>query len=226
MYYEAQYAKSADPDDKVSEYQVKHLNRVKSSISELFKAKDEIQNSNKSDKEKRAETEAIQILINEAYKTALTDYELITNAIKTTSGVDDKYRYTEVLRLVYGAKTALKEYDDDVYELSTVTKKAGVSYDVFYKYYFSIKDIKSDKDKYGNTISGSKKKKVIEKIESLNLSADRKRLLIAMSGYSLDSEAEKQRLIKYINSLKISAKEKEILAEKCGLSYKNGKITP
>lgn len=226
IYYEAQYAKSADPNDKVAEYQVKHLNRVKSSISELFKAKDEIQNSNMSDREKRAETEAIQILINEAYKTALTDYELITNAIKATSRVEDKYRYTEVLHLVYGAETALKEWDDDVYALSTTTVKAGISYDVFYKYYFSTRDIESDKDKYGNAISGSKKKKTIEKIESLNLSADRQRLLIALSGYSLDSENEKEKLIKYINSLRISAKDKELLAKKCNFTYKNGKIYP
>ena len=226
MYYDVQYAKSADPNDKIAEYQVKHLNRVKSSISELFKAKDEIQNSNLSDREKRAETEAIQILINEAYKTALTDFELITNAIKATSSVDDKYRYAEVLRLVYGSETALKEYDEKVYAKSTILNEVGLSYDVFYKYYFSTRDITSDKDNKGNTITGSKKQKTIEAINKINTTEEKRLMLIAISGYSFDEEKDKQKLLKYVNSLKLSSKTKLALADLLGFEYKNGKIYP
>ena len=223
IYYEAQYAKN--DGDKVAEYQVKHLNRVKSAISELYDEKNKIQNSNKSDKEKLAETRAIQILINQTYKTAIEDYNLITNAIKATSKVDDKYRYTEVLRLVYGAETALKNYDEDVYDKSKLLKKSGLTYEEFYKYYFSTRGIESDKDKNGNTISGSKKAKVIEKIDSLSISDEKKLLLISVSGYAIDNEKDRAKLIKYINNLKLTAKEKELLAELCGLAYKNGKIT-
>ena len=224
MYYEAQYAKNADENDKVAEYQVKHLNRVKSAVSKLFEEKSKIQNSDLSDKEKLAETRAIQILINEAYKTALEDYDLITNAIKATSKVDDKYRYTEVLHLVYGAQTALEQYDEKVYEKSTLLKKPGVSYEVFYNYYFATRDIESDKDKKGNPISGSKKTKVIKAIDKINTSEENKLLLIAISGYSFDEAKDKEKLIKYINNLKISAKDKATLAELCGFEYKNGKI--
>lgn len=224
MYYEAQYAKSDDPDDKIAEYQVKHLNRVKYAISKLFDEKDKIQNSDLSDKEKLAQTRAIQILINEAYKTAVNDFELITNAIKATAKVDDQYRYAEITRLVYGAEKALEVYDEKVYETSKLIKKTGISYDNFYKYYFGIKDIKSDKDKNGNTISGSKKTKVIERIDALNIPEEKKLLLIAYSGYTLNSEKEEEKLLKYINNLKLSTKSKEKLADMLDFEYKNGKI--
>lgn len=224
MYYDAQYAKSDNPDDKTAEYQVKHLNRVKDAISELYDEKDKIQNSDKSNAEKRDETRTIQILINELYKTALNDYELVTNAIEATSSVDDKYRYTEIQRLVYGAETALKDWDDTVYEKSTLLAKNDISYDNFYKYYFGIKDIESDKDKEGNTISGSKKKKVIEKIEDLSISDENKLLLIAYSGYTIDSEKDREKLLKYLNRLTLSTDNKKKLADMCGFQYKNGKI--
>ena len=224
IYYEAQYAKNANKNDKTAEYQVKHLNRVKSAISNMYDEISKIQNSNMSDSAKLKETRAIRILINEMYKTALNDYELVTNAIEATSHVKDEYRYAEVQRLVYGSEAALKTYDEKVYEKSTTLKKAGISYDNFYKYYFGIKDIKSDKDKNGNTISGSKRKKVIEKINSLKLSEEKKLLLIAYSGYALDSEADEKKLMKYLNSLKLSSSTKENLAEICGFDYKNGKI--
>ena len=224
IYYEAQYAKNANKNDKTAEYQVKHLNRVKSAISNMYDEISKIQNSNMSDSAKLKETRAIRILINEMYKTALNDYELVTNAIEATSHVKDEYRYAEVQRLVYGSEAALKTYDEKVYEKSKTLKKAGISYDNFYKYYFGIKDIKSDKDKNGNTISGSKRKKVIEKINSLKLSEEKKLLLIAYSGYALDSEADEKKLMKYLNSLKLSSSTKENLAEICGFDYKNGKI--
>ena len=224
MYYDAQYAKSDNPDDKTAEYQVKHLNRVKDAIGKLYDKKSEIQNSNMSNSEKLAETRAIQILINEMYKTALNDYELVTKAIEATSSVDDKYRYTEVQRLVYCAETALKTWDDTVYEKSTLLKRSGISYDNFYQYYFGIKDIESDKDKNGNTISGSKKKKVVEKINSLKISEANKLLLIAYSGYSIDSANDREKLLKYINGLKLSTSEKKKLADILNFEYKNGKI--
>jgi hypothetical protein len=224
IYYEAQYAKSSDENNKTAEYQVKHLNRVKSAVSELYDEISKIQNSEMSDRDKRAEVRTIQVMINELYKTALNDYELITNAIEATSGVKDEYRYAEILRLVYGAETALKEYDKKVYDKSKLLKKAGVSYSEFYQYYFGIKDIKSDTDKKGNTITGSKKAKVIEKIDSLNVTKDEKLLLIAYSGYIIDDAKDRERLIKYVNKITLSASQKKELAEILGFDYQNGKI--
>ena len=223
LYYEAQYSKN--DGSKVGEYQVKHLNRVKSAISEMYEEKSKIQNSTLSDKEKLAKTEAIQILINEMYKTAIEDFDLITNAIKSTSGVKDEYRYAEIIRLVYGAEKALEEYNEKVYEKSTLLNETGISYDVFYNYYFSTRGIESDKDDDGNTIPGSKKKKFIEAIEKLDTSEETKLILIAASGYTFDDAKDRDKLLKYINSLKISDKSKRELADLLDFEYKNGKIT-
>lgn len=225
IYYEAQYAKSADENDKTAEYQVKHLNRVKTAVSDLYDEISKIQNSEMSDREKLAETRTIQIMINELYKTALNDYELITNAIEATSSVKDQYRYAEILRLVYGAETALKEYDEKVYERSNLLKKSGVSHSTFYTYYFGTKDIESDKDAKGNVISGSKRAKVVAEIVKLPIRREQKLVLIASQGYSIknedikgvSAEAAESILRKYLRSLACSQEEKKKLAELCGI---------
>ena len=226
LYYEAQYAKNADENNKIAEYQVKHLNRIKKAIGEMYEQKSDINNSNLSDAEKRSQSEAIQILINEMYKTALQDYGLITNAIKSTSSVDDEYRYAEVVRIVYGAEEALEVYNTKVYEKSVLLNEAGVPYDVFYNYYFTTRGIKSDVDKRTQTvISGSKKKKFIEAINKIDTTDVIKTLLIAISGYSIDDEGDRTKLLQYLNRLKISKEQKIELADLCGYVYKYGRIT-
>ena len=99
-----------------------------------------------------------------------------------------------------------------------------VGFDKFVEYTFSIKGIESDKDKNGNTISGSKKAKVIEKINDLNLSYEKKLLLIAYSGYTIDDAKEREKLLKYINRLKLSTSNKKKLADMLDFEYKNGTI--
>ena len=125
---------------------------------------------------------------------------------------------------MYGAERALSEYDKKVYEKCQLLDKASLSYDVLYNFYFSTKDIESDKDANGNTVSGSKRNKVVSAINGLNVSAEQKLLLIASKGYSL-TDAEKNKLLKYILNLKGTTKEeKAALAEMCGFDVQNGKI--
>ncbi|MBQ2391879.1 MAG: hypothetical protein II306_08965, partial [Clostridia bacterium] len=110
----------------------------------------------------------------------------------------------------------------------TDTKKtiySIVGFDKFAEYAYSIKDIESDKDKNGNTISGSKKKKVIKKINSLNISTEKKLLLQAYSGYKIDNESDKKKLINYLNKQSLTVDEKKALAKKLSLTYKNGKFS-
>lgn len=231
LYDETQYAKTAGDDTAI--YQVKYLNRVKSAISEMYDQISEIQNSELSNAEKLQQTRVIRILINEAYKTAIQDYDLYTKAIEATASIKfdedmselskQNIRFAEATRLMYGAERALKEYDEKVYTEAQLLNKAGLGYDSYYSYYFSVKGLESDKDKNGNTVSGSKRKKVVSAIESMNLSTDEELLFIASHGYSL-TDAEKRRLLKYILSQKMTKAEKEELAEKCGFKVKNGKI--
>jgi len=97
----------------------------------------------------------------------------------------------------------------------------------------STKGIESDVDRDGNVISGSKRQKVVAAINSLNISIDKKLLLICAKGYSLKDNdirgvkagAAKKRLLRYILSLSGKTKaEKAALAEMCGFEVKNGKI--
>ena len=238
IYEQAQYAKTAGDDTAI--YQVKYLNKVKSAINEMYKQKSEIQNSSLTDKEKIVETEAVQMLINEAFKTAINDYELWTQIVESTQNIgleldEDariNMRYTEATRLMYGAERALREYDDKVYAKCQSLNLANIGYDNLYYFYFASKDIESDKDNEGNTVPGSKRAKTLELINSMKLTKEQKLLLLCYKGYSIkdgdikgiSAENAKKKLAKYILSLKISKVQKEELAELCGFEIKNGRI--
>lgn len=100
-------------------------------------------------------------------------------------------------------------------------------------YQIATKGLLSDKDEGGNTISGSKRKKVVSAINTLKLTREQKLLLICSSGYAikdgdirgLKAESAKKLLLKYILSLKATKAEKEELAKICGFTVKNGKIS-
>ena len=230
IYEEAQYAKTAGDDTAI--YQVKYLNKVKSAVSEMYKQKSEIQKSDLTDEEKLVQTNAIQILINEAFKTAVSDYESWTDTVQKTQGVGADLssservtlRYTESLRIMYGSERALREYDAKVYENCQLLSKANISYDDLYYFYFFTRNITSDKDKQGNTIAGSKRNKIMSAVNQLKLPAEQKLILIASKGYAL-TEDEKNTVARYIVKLKKLSKDDKIaLAEMCGLEVKGGKI--
>lgn len=105
--------------------------------------------------------------------------------------------------------------------------------DVIASYYIKTKELTSDVDDEGNTVSGSKRVKVVSAINSLKVSSEQKLLLICASGYSIkdgdirgvSADVAKTRLLKYIFNLKgLSAEDKAEVAEMCGFEVKNGKI--
>jgi hypothetical protein len=233
MYDQAQYAKTAGDD--TAAYQVRYLNKVKSAISDMYKQKSEIQNNpDLSNAEKLQQSRVVQLLINEAFKTALQDFELYTKAFEATAGIEDEdIRYAEATRLMYGAERALAEYNADVYAKCQSLNKAGIDYEMLYGYYFTVRGITSDKDADGNTISGSKRAKVVAAIKGMDISADQKLLLICASGYALQDNDlprmtaanAKKRLLRYILKLKSATQtEKSELAEMCGFEVKNGRV--
>ncbi len=231
MYDEANYRKSSGDDTAI--YQVRHLNKVRGAVNEMFKEKSLIINSDLPESEKIKQTKVIQSLINEAYKTAASDFELLTNAIEATSGIDENLRYTETLRLVYGAERALREYNKDTYAKAQVLATAGIGYDAFYNYYFGTMGITSDTDRKGEIISGSKKKKVIKYIAQMSLTDIQKLILIYSSGYVVNDgdfrrytkESAMLAIQRHINSLALSAEEKKVLAQIMGFDYARGKLT-
>lgn len=91
--------------------------------------------------------------------------------------------------------------------------------------------IRSDVGLDGKAVAGSKRKKTVAAINTLNVSVEQKLLLICSKGYSLrDGDLKmtaaiaKKKLLRYILALKISKAEKMALAEMCGFEVKNGRI--
>ena len=239
LYDEARYSKN-DGDVK-AQYQLKYLNKVKAAASEMYKEINAIQSSNISAYEKLQQVRVLRVMINEVYKNAIADYEKIGAAIDATSNMgyndadtgDANIRYAEIIKQVYGAERALSEYNGTVYSNMTVLNTAGLSYDKLYDYYFGTKNIESDVDDNGNTISGSKREKVVKAIGELGVSVEERLLLICASGYALkdgdvrglSSDGAKKRLLKYILNLRgLSADEMAEIAVMCGFEVKNGKI--
>lgn len=239
LYDEAQYSKTDSDTNAI--YQFKYLNKVKSSISELYSEINAIQNSELSDYEKLQQTRVLRIMINEAMKNAISDFVQIGTAINQTESMDIdntkigdvNIRYAEIIRQVYGAERALYEYNSTVYSNLSVLNTAGLSYDKLYDYYFGTKGIESDVDANGETISGSKRKKVVAAISSLGVTTEQKLLLICASGYALkdgdirgaSASAAKKRLLRYIINLRgLTVDERSEIAEMCGFEVKNGRI--
>lgn len=99
----------------------------------------------------------------------------------------DAIVYREANREVFGAEYALRTYNADVYDKARTAYAKGVSYDTYYDYYFATKEMHADKDENGKSISGSKKAKVVEYINSLDIPPEQKDALYVAAGYSAKS---------------------------------------
>ena len=234
--------KSSEEDIEIASFRYKYLGKIKDTVSEMQKAKREVQASDLKATEKLKQTREIQAAINVLYEEALADIDKLTEIYNGTyylgaadiysnyvaSGItDEQYaslRYAETIRSYYGAETAFSQYNSAVYEKASVFNKAGIDWDTYYEYYFTTRGIESDVDKNGNTVAGSKRKKIEKAIKSLGVSQTERLLLTAAAGYSL-TETEKKRLISYINKLAVTKDEKIAIAEACGFTVKNGRIS-
>ena len=99
----------------------------------------------------------------------------------------DAIVYREANREVFGAEYALRTYNADVYDKARATYAKGVSYETYYDYYFATKEMHADKDENGKSISGSKKAKVVEYINSLDIPPEKKDALYVAAGYTAKS---------------------------------------
>ena len=130
-------------------------------------------------------------------------------------------------------------YDQAIEETLGVDRGNGalvakaVGADTLALLYVATKGLESDKDKNGNTVSGSKRKKVLAAIKKLNIPAQQKLLLLCAKGYSIQdgdikgysAEKAKKYLLNYLLRLTSLTKEQKAeLAVLCGFEVKNGKI--
>ena len=99
----------------------------------------------------------------------------------------DAIVYREANREVFGAEYALRTYNADVYDKARTAYAKGVSYETYYDYYFATKEMHADKDENGKSISGSKKAKVVEYINSLDIPPEQKDALYIAAGYTAKS---------------------------------------
>lgn len=142
----------------------------------------------------------------EPYRVAVSDYlkahpELSTDNDAAIAEYAEQYEitedqaesrmdaivYREANREVFGAEYALRTYNADVYDKARAAYAKGVSYDTYYDYYFATKEMHADKDENGKSISGSKKAKVVEYINSLDIPPEQKDALYVAAGYTAKS---------------------------------------
>ena len=114
------------------------------------------------------------------------------------------YYYSEALKDLLGVDSDNKRYlfaqAIDIEKLALVVSQVAL--------------LESDKDKDGKTISGSKKTKITQIVNSMKLSAVQKYMLMGYFGYK-NVNGERQ-VKSYIQSLKLTKTEKETLFKMCG----------
>ena len=184
LYDETNYKKT--DGDEAAAYELKYLNRVKKAVKSVNDEIDAIRTGEGTNGEKLQKVRVLRALVNEQYKSALDSIEAVREAIENTKGIEDEtLRDAEITRMVFGAETAIKQYDKKVYEKYSALADAGVSYDDIYDFYFSSYGIESDTDKNGNVIDGSKRKKVFDLINAMDIPVEHKVLLANARGYTV-----------------------------------------
>lgn len=119
---------------------------------------------------------------------AIAEYaELYGITEDQAEGRMDAIVYREANREVFGAEYALRTYNADVYDKARAAYAKGVSYETYYDYYFATKEMHADKDENGKSISASKKAKVVEYINSLDIPPEQKDALYVAAGYTAKS---------------------------------------
>ena len=222
--------KSAATDEDVLKN--KYINSINAELSELYKQKREIQNSDLSNKEKYNQAKEIQEQINEIAKNALSEYTNVSSA-SNYSTVGDREYYK---RINSEGETEWTKIDDD---LADDLENLGLSQSEKNTYFKTRDEINSIDDD-----SDTKKAEIIEAIKGTGFTDEQKAYLykkyyntdtvdtIVKSGINIDayfdyaskefvadkdengksiSGSRKEKVISYINSLDLSIPEKAIL---------------
>ena len=240
----------------------KYINSVKDEISELYKDKREIQNSNLKDSEKYSKVREVQQKINDIAEYALDDYKNINksenyaeiggveyykrndewkkvddneksdstflnmttiekneyfNIKNKISGIDKDENDSHEIKIKVGNTIVNSNLTDEVKahlygkkysneEKINVILDSNIDMSTFIKY--DINNFVSDKDENGDTISNSKKRKIISYVNSLEgLSIPQKAILIK-SAKSFKYNDYNDEIIDYIYNLGISNEKK------------------
>lgn len=172
----------------------KYMSSVNSEISDLYKKKRELQNSNLPDSEKYEAVRKVQREIDDIAKNALDSYNNVSiDGIHATVG-DQQYKWNDSEK-----DPGWKKLDEkQIATQDLFTSALGVSASDYWEYSTDLSDIKSDEDEYGDTISGSRKKKVLEYIGGLDIDLGAK-LILYKNEYNGDDNYNEY-IVSYLNS--------------------------
>ena len=217
----------------------KYINSVKAEMSELYKEKREIQNSDLPDAEKYAQVREIQSQIVDLSKEGLKaykgvdisgDYATVGNRhYKRNEGgewtkITDKQleKQEEVTTGLgispsdYWSKKEEYDYAYENPEKYAMTKALG-GFDTYKTYTSALNDIKADKDESGKSINGSRKEKVLNYVNGLNADYGEK-ILLFKSEYPAD-DTYNYDIIEYLNNKEdISYSDMEIILKELGFT--------
>ena len=227
------YKKTAG--DAAAKGVVKYLNGIKSTLSDMYAQKREIQSDKTlSDSEKNTQSKIVQAAINALQKDSLTNAKYLYEELKKYDLSEENFdnSYLDAVSVVVGEEFALRTYNKQVYEKAKSLEKLGIGFGTYYDYYFALKQISAATDASGRTISGSKKAQVIAFTWAQDIPRIQKLILIMSAGYKISdgdirglSAKQAQRVVaQYITRLNITKEEKAALAELCGLTVSNGRI--
>ena len=194
---EAYFAKNKG--DINANYIVRYLNSISTEVSDMYATKREIERSDKSNADKQAETKVIQSLINTTNKTALEGAKVLETAVKGLN-VEQQNKLLQsnnkFLKLDENAqKRAIQKLNDYYYALA-MNKAFGIELEEKYTkyskfnspelfvYLTEIGSIEGDKDKQGNTISGSRKANILKYLKSKGVTSAKQDIILDILGYS------------------------------------------
>lgn len=242
-----------------------YMDTVGWELSDLYKQKREIQNSDLPDSEKYAQSRALQEQIVERMKQSLNSYDNINASgvyaeigdkrfnkdpesgkwyeikPKNADGSDNWY-YQKEQEVTKGLGISYEEYWNNREEYNYAYDKPGRyaiaqtvgGYDTYMEYYDALENwqsdsyISADKDSKGNSISGSRKKKVLDYINGLDIDYG-ERIILYRTVYSSKSDKRKynQDIIDYLNGRDdISYDEMKSILEELEMEVdSNGNIT-
>lgn len=233
-------------DEDVLKY--KYINSVNDEISELYKQQREIQNSNMTDSKKYIAVRDIQKQINELAKNAMSEYESASiDDYYATVGdrhyrLNDKGEWTKLTdeqiekqeKVTRGLGISASDYwsnkeeNDFAYEKPekyAVTKAVG-GYTAYKQYTGEIYDIKGvDLDGDGRSDSGTRKEKVIDYLNNLDIDYYEK-LILFKSEYNAD-DTYNYEIVDYLNGRDdISYEDTVIILKELGFDVDaNGNVT-
>ena len=205
-------------DEDVLKY--KYMNSINSELGKLYAKKREIQSSDLSSAEKYEAVREVQEQIVALTRESLDTYENVQISDGYAVIGDRHYRLTDKGEWQKISEKQLESQEDvtgglgisasdywsnkteydfayEYPEKYTVAKALG-GYESYKKYSSELYDIKADKDENGKSITGSRKEKVIEYVNGLDIDYGA-RLIIFKNEYNAD-DTYNYEIIDYLNS--------------------------